>query len=170
MGKARKFTPSLETVILKRFSPAELWFNEEQTRESLKFFFINHHEKIDRAKMNDAIREFTQGLLILAIDKSYQIGYIYKLFQTYFLQPPIGLRGSIAQMIQQMPAHWFEHATVNYRKEPKIYENVRVALTMHYAYRTQFLELIAGAKGQRFTVGAVAIQRLANPVIIWKFS
>jgi len=168
MGKARTFEPSLETVILKQFKPAELWFDEDQTREILKFFFINHHSRIKRAKMNDAIREFTQGLLILAIDKSYQLGYIQKVFETYFMQPPTGLRGSIAQMIKEMPGHWFEHATLNYRKEPNIYESVRVALTTHYAYRTRFIKLMDGIEVSRYGVGAVALSKPCKPVLIWK--
>lgn len=68
---------------LRKFKKDELILNEEETRIVLKFIFEPaDHGIIESLTVNDTVREFTQGLLIEAIDASYVIGFVEAIFRS----------------------------------------------------------------------------------------
>ena len=63
-------------VFPRTFKQSELIFNEEETKEILKFFFKNDHAFIDGLTIHDRIRSFAQAILIEAVDASFAIGFV----------------------------------------------------------------------------------------------
>jgi hypothetical protein len=50
-------------VFLSTFKSSELLFDEEETKEILKFFFTTDHNFIDALTIDDRIRNFAQGIM-----------------------------------------------------------------------------------------------------------
>ncbi len=68
---------------LRKFRQEELILNEDEARTVLRFIF----EPVDRLiidslNVNDAAREFAQGLLIEVIDASCSVGFVESIFRS----------------------------------------------------------------------------------------
>ncbi|VAW86305.1 hypothetical protein MNBD_GAMMA18-1799 [hydrothermal vent metagenome] len=113
---------------LRKFTPEELLFNEEETRVVLKFIFAEtHHKFIDSLPMSDSLREFAQALLVEAIDASYAIGYVYGLFKSV-KNPVKGALEILKSFGKEASQHWFKHASVSDLQNAKVYNFVLVFL------------------------------------------
>ncbi len=70
------------SVHLRKFSSDELLLSEPETRVILKFFWPDESTRIESLIINDSVRAFAQGLLIEAIDATYQVGFIEAVFRS----------------------------------------------------------------------------------------
>jgi hypothetical protein len=100
----------------------------------LKFFFPNDAPLLPAALTPDDCC-FAQALLVEAIDKSYAMGYVEAVYNAFFMKIPDSF-SSIQDMVKDFAKEavedWFKHATSNDLKDPKIYENVRVSMSLLY--------------------------------------
>jgi hypothetical protein len=129
-------------VFLINFNPSDLVFDEEETKEILKFFFKTDLAFIDSIAIDDRIRNFAQGILIEAIDASYAIGYIKIVFDVFYLQPPKPMRKVFTKLGRKVAMYWFKHARATDLLNIKIYEMVRSKIAE--GFRWHFLNLANG--------------------------
>jgi len=113
---------------LRKFTPEELLFDEEETRTVLKFIFAEtHHKDIDSLPMDDRLREFAQALLVEAIDASHAIGYVHGLFISV-KNPAKGALKILKTFGKKAKQNWFKHASVHDLQNAKVYNFVLDAL------------------------------------------
>ncbi|MCI0507319.1 MAG: hypothetical protein L0Z73_14580 [Gammaproteobacteria bacterium] len=130
-------------VSLKKFNAAELIFDDNETREILKFIFKGYvgDTQTNSMRVTDTVRGFAQGLLVEAIDSSYAIGYIEAIFMAS-VNPAAGTTKILKKFGKKAVRHWFKHATEKDLLNAKIYEIVRKALARNFA--TDMLMMISG--------------------------
>lgn len=111
-------------IYLKHFKKDELVFDELETRQILIFFFPSEPQFIESMPVDDKVREFAQGLLLEAIDTSYEVGFVEALFRSV-ANPSQGMKKIIKKFAKKSLKHWFKHATHRDLMHPKIYDFVR---------------------------------------------
>ena len=119
-------------VTLRNFSESELIFDEAETKEILKFFFVNIRPSIDQATMTTAFRNFTQGLLVEAVDATYALSYIEIVFKT-FSKPPTNIMKLLTKLGRKASRHWLKHATQDNLMSADISLIVRDRLALSFA-------------------------------------
>lgn len=138
-------------IYLKEFNKNELIFDENETRDILKFFFKTEASAIAKMQVDDRIRGFAQGLLVEAVDASYAMGFVESLFRATS-NPGAGVKKVLQKFGKKALKHWFKHATAKDLMQIKIYETVRRQLELNF--KTTFKMILNGlAKAGRF--GAV---------------
>jgi hypothetical protein len=152
-------------VTLKEFSPNELFLDNDETKRILEFFFENQKNTIKDLIISDRIRGFAQGLLVEAIDASYAMGFIEALFKAT-TNPRNGAGKIIKKFAKSAFKHWFKHATASDLLNVKIYETVRLQLSINFG--RHFIALRSGLVKNGKIAAFVAYEEnstLAN--IIW---
>jgi len=135
------------SVYLKNFPESELIFDEEETKQILIFFFPNDKSSIDSATINSSTKNFVQGLLVEAVDASYQMGFVEALFRSICRFK--GATDFVKTFAKKALRHWFRHIKQSDMLQVKIYESVRSRLSLNF--RSQFLMMLNGvakAKGR----------------------
>jgi hypothetical protein len=122
-------------IHLKRFSASELLLSQERAWRVLRFFFPGIN--VPPGSITDDDRNFAQGLLVEAIDRSYAMGYVERLFSSFFMKVPASF-GDVAGLLKDFGKaalkHWFQHATGQDLRDPKVYESIQ--LTMRRSFRS----------------------------------
>ena len=122
---------------LRQFTSAELLFNDEETRMVLKFIFNPvDHALIDSLPMSDSLKGFAQGLLVEAIDASYAVGYVAKIFEST-ANPVKGVVNILKSFGKKAAKHWFKHASVHDLQSVKIYDFVRDEIVRRFRHPLQ---------------------------------
>lgn len=117
---------------LKKFKKDELILNVDETRIILKFIFESaDHGIIESLTINDAVREFSQGLLIEAIDASYAVGFVEAIFRST-TNPTKGAIKALKSFGKKAAKKWFKHASVASLQDVKVYEFVRIELARRF--------------------------------------
>src|SRR5438132_5412056 len=129
---------------LKSFSGDDLIFDEAETKTILKFFFVMKTDQIDGMTVTDDVRSFEQGLLVEAVDRSYEMGFVEALFRAT-ANPADGPRKVIEKFLKAAAKNWFEYAKSDDLIHAKIYEYIRRTLALHY--RTQLEMYLRGIAG-----------------------
>ena len=137
-----------EYIHLRNFSEAELMFDEQETKDILKFFFQGDRQKIESLQITNELRNFAQGLLVAAIDASYAMGWV-QLIGTWAVNPGSGLRQSLQKLARRAARYWFKHLKHNQSlADAKIYDSVRVQLAL--AFKSTFgIMIMAKSQGPR---------------------
>ncbi|WP_394203071.1 hypothetical protein [Shewanella waksmanii] len=126
-------------IYLRTFTQDELILTSEETKLVLKFIFNRMPvDLIDNLTINDSIKEFTQALLVSAIDASYSIGYVEALFRAT-ANPTTSTQKVIQDFTKNAAKHWFKYATINDLKNVKIYVAVRNELARRFKTKFQLL-------------------------------
>ena len=148
---------------LHQFKPEELLFNEDETRTVLKFIFTPaDHAMIDSLPMNDALREFAQGLLVEAIDASYAVGFVEATFKSA-ANPTRGAVKILRDFAARAMIHWFRHATVHDLRNVKVYQFILDKLA--WSFRNDLRRFVAEARRNK-TLGAfLAYQKPINGIL-----
>jgi len=118
-------------IHLHKFKEEELIFDDEETILILKFIFKNQHNLIDGMDNNNRVREFSQGLLLEAIDASYALGFVASLFGGVY-NPGAEVKKILMKFGRKALKHWFKHATVKDLMQIKIYDVVRKQLESNF--------------------------------------
>lgn len=134
-------------VTLRKFSPDELLFNEDETRQILKFFFKSQQQTIKQLTVNDTVREFAQGLLVEAIDASNAMGYVQALFKSV-ANPTAGAKKVITKFAKKASKNWFKHAKPKDLLNVEIYETVRSRLEINFG---RYLAMLAAGVAKKST-------------------
>jgi len=133
---------------LRKFKKEELIFNDEETRIILKFIFEPaDHGVIESLNVNDAIKEFAQGLLIEAIDASYAVGFVEAIFRSA-TNPTKGAIKILKSFGKKAAKHWFKHATVHDLQDVKVYEFVRLEIARRFRSPLRILASTASLEKQ----------------------
>lgn len=123
---------SMITVHLRHFSKSELLFDAQETKDILTFFFPSERALISGATITDSLREFAQGLLVAAINASYEMGWVEVLWKST-ASPGIGVKKAIKKLAVNGAKYWFKSVkNKNDLLHAKIYESVRSALSIKF--------------------------------------
>lgn len=137
-----------EHMQLRNFTEAELMFDEQETKEILKFFFQADRQLIESTQITNDLRNLAQGLLVAAIDASYAMGWVELTFR-WAVNPGAGLKKAILKLSRSAARYWFKHLKHGQSlADAKIYERVRDKLAQNFRSHFQ-ITLQAKAQGQR---------------------
>ncbi len=153
-------------VFLLTFKPSELLFDEDETREILKFFFQNDHELIGKLVINDKLKSFAQGILVEAVDASYAIGFVKIITDTFFLKSPQSkIKNILNELSRKATIHWFRHVKATDLTTIKIYDCVRKTIAMKF--RQHFLNITNDLVLNKPAVTVIAYNLDKFNPIIW---
>lgn len=133
-----------EYMHLRNFSEAELMFDEQETKDILKFFFQADRQQIESIQITNELRNLAQGLLVAAVDASYAMGWIDLTFG-WVVSPGPGMKRALQKLALRAARYWFKHLKNQPLNETKIYDSVRSQLAN--SFRKPF-QIIIQAKAQ----------------------
>lgn len=140
----------------------DLVFDDDETRQILKFFWPNLATAIDAMTINSDARRLAQTALIAAIDGSYAMGFPEATFRTIF-SPGKNVASFSRKLALRFMRHWWKHATQRDLAHAKIYESVR--LIVAGALAQQFKLLLDGIASQERIDPFYAV--VGEPGIAW---
>jgi hypothetical protein len=121
-------------IRLKNFEKSEIKLSQEEAWNVIRFFWPA--ASASPGDLTDADRSFAQGLLVEAIDGSYNMGFVELLFKSFYMKVPNSF-DQIGSMVKSFAKaalkHWFKHATQADLADPKIYESVRATLARNFS-------------------------------------
>lgn len=126
---------------LRRFAPDEIMIDADEARVIYRNFFEgipNIIQAVEAKEFQHLHLEFAQALLVEALDRTYDMGFVHALAASIFDKKRVI---SQAQTIlfkfgKTAAQHWFRHATADdLWDDPKIYESVRIMLVA--SFRTE---------------------------------
>lgn len=101
---------------------------------------------IESLNVNDAAREFAQGLLIEAIDASCAVGFIESIFRSA-VNPTKGAIEILKKFGKKSAKHWFKYASLHDLADVKVYEFVRLEIARRFRIPLSVLASTASLKG-----------------------
>ena len=113
---------------LMHFRPEEILLSDQEVIATLNFFFPKAGFQAE--ELSPEIRSFAQAILVEAVDRSYEMGYVHILFDTFVYRPVVDfvkLRSMVEAFLKKAAKHWFQHFTGDITKL-KIYETVRLTI------------------------------------------
>lgn len=146
-SEIREDTKMANLVTLRKFTSSELLFDDEETRQILKFFFNNQQQTVNQLTINDKVREFAQGLLVEAVDASYAMGFIEALFKAS-ANPSAGTKQVLTKFANKAAKHWFKHASADNLLKVEIYEIVRSRIALNFG---RYLAMLASGIAKKET-------------------
>jgi hypothetical protein len=120
-------------MALQQFSESELKLTQHDAFVVLRFFWLEPGILPQQLTVQD--RAFAQALLVEAIDRSYDMGYVEIIFRNFYGKLPESfesIRDMVKSFAKAAAEHWFEHATGKDLENPKIYESVRRVLSANF--------------------------------------
>lgn len=166
--KGGRSLPEMQHVQLRKFKPEELIFNENETKEVLKFFYPNQSAFIEQAVINDSVRGFSQALMVEAVDASYALGFIKIVYDVFYMKPPTNFRKVLTKFGRKAAPHWFKHATATDMINAKIYDAVKNTIARNF--RSSFEDIINGGSAMNKPIIAVIAYSKVNYLkqkIVW---
>jgi hypothetical protein len=128
-------------VSVPDFAPTELCFDDEETRQILKFFWPDSSAAIDALPASEDARRLAQTAFVAAIDGSYAMGYIEALLTTIAKRNP-DIRTLAKRLGRKFVRHWWQNAKAKDLEDVRIYESVRVSIAR--SLRARFENLANG--------------------------
>jgi hypothetical protein len=120
-------------VALLKFSPDEIKLSQQDAFRILRFFLLEPGVLPQQLSAED--RGFAQALLVEAIDRSYDMGFVEILFKSFFMKIPTdfkAIQDMVKEFSKQAAKHWFKHATGADLRDPRIYESVRTSVARNF--------------------------------------
>ena len=103
----------------------DLVYDEEETKQILKFFWPLEAKEIDALTVNNEYRRLAQTALIAAIEGSYALSFPKAIIESF-----IGSKRSIKKFAEKLAKkfvkNWWKHTTWEKLADVEIYESVRV--------------------------------------------
>ncbi|HWY59514.1 MAG TPA: hypothetical protein VNZ03_33930 [Terriglobales bacterium] len=116
---------------LKHFQKDEIKITRDDARKILVFFFGSNVPTPENLTDEDV--PFAQALLLEAIDKSYAMGYVEAVFNSFYMKVPSDIKELMKDFAKEAAKNWFDHAAGKDLSNPKIYEMVRVTISNNYS-------------------------------------
>jgi hypothetical protein len=119
---------------LRRFSPNEIYISKHEAWTILKFFWP--WMTLTENDVTDADVNFAQGLLLEAIDASYQMGYVQIIFDTFYGKVPgsfTDVRSMVKSFVKKAAKHWFKHLGTKTLESAEIYNSVRNTIANNFS-------------------------------------
>jgi hypothetical protein len=134
---------------MPELADSELVFNEDESKQVLKFLYPASAPGISNMTAGEATRRLAQGMLIAAIDASYEREVIEQLGET--IARPYSTVKALARKLRGRPGlQWFKHASQDDLLDVKIHDSVRNAIALALVSRFR-IHLQAGAETSRRT-------------------
>lgn len=111
-------------------------------------------------------RGFAQGLIIEAIECSYQMGFVESLWRATS-NPANGATKIMKSFGKRAARHWFKHARAQDLADVKIYDSVRKMLAYNFThYMSALLEGVA-KNGRAAPVALAQLPPLQRVEMVW---
>lgn len=136
-----------EYMHLRNFSEAELMFDEQETKDILKFFFQADRQQIESIQITNELRNLAQGILVAAVDASYAMGWV-EFTMRWVVNPGPGMKRALQKLARRAARYWFKHLKNQPLNEAKIYERIRDRLAGNFRSHFQII-LQAKTQGQQ---------------------
>lgn len=120
-------------VQLRDFSPSEIMITRDEAWAILKFFWPDTSLSVGDINAQD--KNFAQGLLVEAIDRSYAMGYVNILFNTFYGKvagSPIDVLKLVKTFAMKAAKHWFKHIGAHGLSKAEIYRTVQMTIAMNF--------------------------------------
>jgi hypothetical protein len=150
----------VQLVELRRFSEAELIFDQQETKDILKFFFVADRPGIDAAEITSELRNLAQGLIVEGVDATYAMSWIELTFR-WVAQPGLGMRKALQKLARRAVRHWFKHLKTQSLHDANIYERVRDQLARNF--RSPFHIILQARAGESRRIPLAAFIDYAPP-------
>lgn len=118
---------------LQHFAEAEIKLSQHDAFGALRFFWLEPGCLPQQLTVED--RGFAQALLVEAIDRSYEMGFVEILFRSFYGKIPASfssVRDMAKAFAKAAAKHWFQYATRKDLEDPQIYENVRRKIAVNF--------------------------------------
>jgi len=161
---------SAEYIFLRKFTPEEILFDEEEVKVILLFFFPGYDSTVNDFVMNHSMREFAQGLFVEAVDASYAMGYVHIIFDIFYMKPNMNMSKALKKFGKKAVKHWFKHLKkITDLQDIKIYDSVRDQLRSNFISEFQLRLSGTIAKNKKDTAASfvdyAAVKYKTNKVI-----
>ncbi|MEW5756758.1 MAG: hypothetical protein AB1810_10685 [Pseudomonadota bacterium] len=143
-------------------SDNDLIYDEAETRQILKFFWPNDAAAIDAMTINNDTRRLAQTALIAAIEGTYAVGYIQKLF-TGVARPSKGIGDLAKRLARNFTRQWWQHAQPRDLEDVRIYDFIRDQVAGNLKGRLKAIQ--NGAALQRGPYSFHAYAQPANKIL-----
>lgn len=143
----------VQLVELRRFSETELIFDQQETKDILKFFFVADRPGIDAAEITSELRNLAQGLIVEGVDATYAMSWIELTFR-WVAHPSLGMRKALQKLARRAMRHWFKHLKTQSLHDAEIYERVRDQLARNF--RSPFHIILQARAGESSRVPLAA--------------
>lgn len=118
---------------LQHFGESEIKLSQQDAFSILRFFWLEPGLLPQQLTIQD--RGFAQALLVEAIDRSYEMGFVEILFRNFYGKIPTSfsaIRDLVKSFARAAAKHWFKHATGKDLEDPKIYESIRCKIAVNF--------------------------------------
>lgn len=142
-------------IQLRGFRESELLFDENETRDILGFFFPVDRKQIEVARVTNELREFSQGLLVAAVDATYAMGWLEVTFKSV-ANPGRGVKSALRKLARNGVRYWFKNLKSEQSlADIKIYESVRAQLSRGFRSPFQITLMAKLKRGDAPTLTAL---------------
>lgn len=120
-------------ISLKKFSESEIYISKHDAWTILTFFWPA--AQLTQGELTEQDINFSQGLLVEAIDASYKMGYVHLLYDSFYGKVPGSFTeiGKICKsFVKKAAKHWFKHLGRKKLSEAEIYVAVRNQLAANF--------------------------------------
>jgi hypothetical protein len=116
-----------------------LIYNEDETRQILKFFWPGESAAINEMQIDNNARRLAQSALIAAIDGSYSLGFVDSLVRA-LSRPNRGLSQLVKRLARSFGRHEWRHAQQQDLENVRIYDAVRNAVAQALRQRLKMIQ------------------------------
>jgi hypothetical protein len=117
-------------MALKKFEPSELVLTPMEAWQVLVFFFGGNAGTLP-GWLTDNDRSFAQALIIEAVDASYRMSWIEKLWSST-VNPSASIKGILGKLAYKAMKDWLTSCEPTDLKKAKIYSMVKDQLTRNW--------------------------------------
>lgn len=136
---------------------SELFYDENETRLILKFFWPHRAQEIEGMAIDNSARRLAQTALIAAIDASYALGFIDILSQSV-IRPGSGIKSLGKKLARRFIKHWWKNTKQKELEDVRIYESVRKVIAGNLAGRFELLRQGLMSRRRNIPFYAIASQ------------
>lgn len=120
------------------FQDNELAYDENETRQILRFFWPYRSEDISDLSINNDTRRLAQSALVTAIEGSYAMGFVQILGET-IVRPGSGVKPLARKLAQKFVKHWWKHTKQRDLGDVKVYESIRNSIAQNLKPRFELV-------------------------------
>ena len=120
-------------MYLKHFSAAEVRLSQADAAAIFRFFWPGR--ELPQTELTIEDRAFAQALLVEALDKTYDMGFVELIFRNFYGKVPTSfgeIRSIVKSFAMAAAKHWFRHATGKDLADPKIYMSIQMTLANNF--------------------------------------
>lgn len=126
-------------VSVPDISDDDLVFDENESRQILKFLWPAKSQSIVELTVDNDLRRLAQTALIAAIDGSYALGFTEATFRAT-ARPGGNLKSLARKLAKKFVKLWWKHTRQSDLNDVKVYECVRTTIAANLGHRLTLIE------------------------------